>query len=70
MRSRNDREQLTMTLLVTEQEIDAAAKAYCCPDCDCIPSMSYCAKTHFRDIIRRVLVAAARARTDGEEQSR
>lgn len=56
-----DREKRQMP---TDVEIDAAAKALCCPECDCIPAASYCAVTHDRDQIRRMLVAAERARSE------
>lgn len=58
---------MTMTKWTTDAEIDAAAKADCCPDVDCIPAASYCAVVKDRERIRRILRAAAAVRDNGEE---
>ena len=42
---------------VTEEMIDRAARAWCCPDTECIPETTYCAR-RYTARIRRMLEAA------------
>jgi hypothetical protein len=55
-----------MTNCVSEAEIDAAAKIYCCPEWDCILAADYCAIRTERENIRQMLEAAAAVRALGE----
>lgn len=44
--------------MVSDEAIDAAAKADCCAECDCLPAASYCAIKRDRERIARILTAA------------
>ena len=54
----------------TQEEVDAFAKAWCCPDCDCIPAAVYCAKVVDRERIRAALLAAAQSRPVADQTMR